>query len=151
MSSTDNVIQCDTVRAVATERTPFSARLDSGLVERLKAAGAREGSSASQVAERYLEEGLRAEEFPGIAFRAGPAGRRAGLVGGPDVWEVVRDLRGAESGGAADPVGAVAAASDLSEAQVRLAAAYYAAYPAGIDRRIAEEEQLAERLQGSAA
>lgn len=25
----------------------------------------------------------------GIEFRSGPAGRRPGLVGGPDVWEVV--------------------------------------------------------------
>jgi hypothetical protein len=29
------------------------------------------------------------DEHPGIVFRSGPAGRRPGLSGGPDVWEVV--------------------------------------------------------------
>jgi hypothetical protein len=43
------------------------------------------------VAERLIEEGLRTEEFPGIAFRSGPTGRRVGLVGGPDVWEIARE------------------------------------------------------------
>ena len=28
-------------------------------------------------------------EHPGVIFRAGPAGRRAAVVGGPDVWEIV--------------------------------------------------------------
>lgn len=26
------------------------------------------------------------DEHPGIVFRSGPAGRRAGLAGGPDIW-----------------------------------------------------------------
>ncbi|MGH3077656.1 MAG: ribbon-helix-helix protein, CopG family [Gaiellaceae bacterium] len=136
---------------MASERTPFSARLAASLVERLKAAGTREGISASQVAERYIDEGLRSEEFPGITFRPGPAGRRAGLVGGPDVWEIVRDLRGARAAGADDAVALVAETSDLSEAQVRLASAYYAAYPDEIDERIAAEEALTERLLAGAA
>ena len=38
---------------------------------------------------RYAEEGARRDEHPLITFRDGPTGRRAGLVGGPDVWEVV--------------------------------------------------------------
>src|SRR2546428_11532967 len=47
----------------------------------------------SALAGRYLEEGLAMDTFPGIVFRDGPAGRRAGLVGGPDVWEVIQVLR----------------------------------------------------------
>ena len=39
-----------------------------------------------------MDEALRTEEHPGITFRAGPTGRRAGLVGGPDVWEVIDTL-----------------------------------------------------------
>jgi hypothetical protein len=136
---------------MAAERTPFSARLDAGLVERLKAAGAREGISASQVAERFIDEGLRSEEFPGITFRPGPTGRRAGIMGGPDVWEIVRDLRRAGEAEAADPVAVVASASDLAEAQVRLAAAYHAAYPREIDERIADEDALVDRLLAGAA
>ena len=45
-------------------------------------------------------------EDPLITFRDGPTGRRAGLLGGPDVWEValwVDDLAATE----ADPLGAL--------------------------------------------
>jgi hypothetical protein len=136
---------------VAAERTPFSARLDARVVERLKAAGAREGMSASQVAERFIDEGLRSQEFPGITFRPGPTGRRAGIIGGPDVWEIVRDLRRARGAGAEEPVALVASTSDLAEAQVHLAAAYHAAFPLEINERIAAEEALLERLLAGAA
>ncbi len=102
--------------------------------------------SASQLAERYIDEGIRSEEFPGVVFRSGPAGRRAGLVGGPDVWEIVRDVRGAREAGAVDAIAVVAAASELTDAQARLAAAYYTAYPEEIDARIAAEEELTEGL-----
>lgn len=128
------------------QTTPFSARLDVRLVERLKARSARDGVSASQLAERYIDEGLRSGELPGIEFRPGPTGRRAGLSGGPDVWEIVRDVRGAREAGATDPFAAVALASDLTDAQVRLAAAYYTAYPEEIDARISAEDELAEKL-----
>ena len=35
--------------------SPFSARLDSGLVERLRQLGAREGVTSSQLAERFIQ------------------------------------------------------------------------------------------------
>ena len=53
------------------------------------------GESLSDRLRRYAEEGARRDEHPLITFRDGPTGRRAGLVGGPDVWEVsmwVKDL-----------------------------------------------------------
>ncbi|MGH3902931.1 MAG: hypothetical protein ACRDTE_01835 [Pseudonocardiaceae bacterium] len=50
------------------------------------------GASTSSVANMFVDEGLRAEEHPRITFRAGPTGWRAGLVGGPDVWEVIDTL-----------------------------------------------------------
>ena len=45
--------------------------------------------SISSIGERQIDEGLRMEAHPGIVFRNGPSGRRAGLAAGPDVWEVV--------------------------------------------------------------
>ncbi len=33
------------------------------------------------------------QEFPAIEFRDGVSGHRAGIRGGPDVWEVVRVAR----------------------------------------------------------
>lgn len=44
----------------------------------------------------FVDEALRSEEHPGIIFRAGPTGRRAGLAGGPDVWEVIDTLQMAQ-------------------------------------------------------
>ena len=54
------------------------------------------------LANRYVEEGLAMDLYPGIVFRDGPAGRRPAVMGGPDVWEVIevfvaedRDVRAA--------------------------------------------------------
>ena len=66
----------------------FSARLDAGVVDRLERRGARFGLNKSRLAERYIDEGMRMEDHPGIVFRDGPTGRRAGLAAGPDLWEV---------------------------------------------------------------
>lgn len=46
------------------------------------------GQTLSDRLRRYAEEGTRRDEHPRTTFREGPTGRRAGLVGGPDVWEV---------------------------------------------------------------
>lgn len=35
------------------------------------------------------------DEHPGILFREGPTGRRATVVGGPDVWEIIRAVKAA--------------------------------------------------------
>lgn len=130
--------------------TPFSARFDTDLVARLRALARRQGTSASELAQRFVEEGVRAAELPGIVFRGGPAGRRAGLMGGPDVWEVVRDVTAARAEGVLDPVAHVLASTDLGDEQVRVALAYHAAYPAEIDARIDEEAELVERLLSAA-
>jgi hypothetical protein len=64
------------------------------LRERLvRAARAAPGETRSQLALRLIDEGLRMDAHPGIVFRPGPAGRRPGLMAGPDVWEVARVLR----------------------------------------------------------
>src|SRR4051812_18413619 len=82
---------------------------------------------------RLVDEGLRMEEHPGVVFRDGPAGRRAGLVGGPDVWEVIIVLRDATPRRRSHAIRATAEWLALSEAQVRTAEGYYAAYPSEIE------------------
>lgn len=75
---------------------PTSVRFDELVTDRLADYVARHpGSTRSAVAARYVDEGLRMDEHRGILFRDGPAGRRATVVGGPDVWEVVRAVRAA--------------------------------------------------------
>jgi hypothetical protein len=125
----------------------FSARFSAEVVDMLDARSERLGQSKARVAERLIEEGLRIEEFPGIVFRSGPTGRRAGIAGGPDVWEIARDLKAAAEEGATDPIEAVARISGLDRSAVELAASYYAAYPGDIDERIQMNEEADERLR----
>jgi hypothetical protein len=131
-----------------TKRTKsFSARFSAEVVDMLDTRSERLGQSKARVAERLIEEGLRIEEFPGIAFRSGPTGRRVGIAGGPDVWEIARDLKAAAVEGATDPIEAVAHIGGLDRSSVELAASYYAAYPGDIDERIQMNELAAERLR----
>jgi hypothetical protein len=125
----------------------FSARFSAEVVDLLDVRSERLGQSKARVAERLIEEGLRVEEFPGIVFRSGPTGRRAGIAGGPDVWEIVRDLQGVTRESVDDPIEAVARLSGLDRGVVELAASYYVAYPDDVDERIRTNEQAAERLR----
>ncbi len=125
----------------------FSARLNPAVVDRLERRGARAGINKSRLAERYIDEGMRMEDHPGIVFRDGSAGRRAGVAGGPDVWEIVAAVRasGLESDAALE---AAAEWSALSTPQVRAAVGYYAEYREEIDERIrrnVEEADAAEQ------
>jgi hypothetical protein len=111
-----------------------SVRLDDALAESLRLRARAAGETLSDRLRRYAEEGARRDEHPLVTFRDGPAGRRAGLLGGPDVWEVamwVEDL-----GEEADPVAALAEDSTLTPSQVDAALRYRAAYPDEIAARI---------------
>ena len=125
---------------------PTSFRLSPDLLARLEGEAAGAGTTVSALVTELLEEGLRVRRFPGVVFRDGPAGRRAGLVGGPDVWEVIRDVRATAGRGEAK-IRRVAADAGLTESQVRLAVDYYAAFPAEIDARLATEERSAAQLR----
>ncbi len=100
--------------------------------------------SKTRVAERLIDEGLRMDDHPGIAFRDGPTGRRAALAGGPDVWEVIETMHGTGLSGEA-AVTAVAKWGNLTPAQVRVAVRYYAEYRDEVDERIKLNRHEAER------
>jgi hypothetical protein len=125
---------------------PTSFRLPDDLLERLDDESRAHDESISALVLRLLDEGLKARRFPGIVFRDGPAGRRAALLGGPDVWEVVRDLRHAPGRGA-QRVAALAEEIGLPPARIRLAADFYAAHPDEVDRLIALDEAASRRAQ----
>jgi hypothetical protein len=108
------------------------------------------GEPLARLAERYIEEGLRADDHPGIVFRDGPAGRRPGLVGGPDVWEVIGALRNLPERGEAR-VAALAERLGLGESAVRTAIHYYTEYQDEIDGWIAANDAEAERLETALA
>src|ERR1700736_5874402 len=79
-------------------RSPIPVRFDPEVARRLSSfAASHPGLSLSAAANLLVDEGLRTDEYPGVVFRDGPAGRRAGLAGGPDVWEVIRAVKSARS------------------------------------------------------
>lgn len=129
--------------------SPRSVRLSDDVLRRLNDLAASRGASVSSTMERLLDEALRREAHPGITFRDGPSGRRAGLVAGPDVDEVIRALRAVQAEGADDVVATTTEVTGLSEAQVRAAVAYYADHRAEVDDRIAANDHAAE--EGEAA
>ena len=129
--------------------TPRSVRLSDEVLRRLSDLAGRRGASISSTIERLLDEALRREAHPGITFRDGPSGRRAGLVNGPDVDEVIRTLRVVQEERHGDPVPEVAEVTSLTESQVRTAVAYYADHSAEIDARIAANERGAEELEAA--
>ncbi|MXZ85843.1 MAG: hypothetical protein F4Z02_09345 [Acidimicrobiia bacterium] len=105
-----------------------------------------ESRSESMLTTSLLEEGLKTREFPGVVYRSGPTGRRAGLVGGPDVWEIIRDLRGL-SGRGMERIERLAEELELSVSMVGLAADFYSAFPEEIDARIEANELAAEQIR----
>jgi hypothetical protein len=111
-----------------------SLRLDNDLVELLRLRARAAGETLSDRLRRYAEEGLRREEHPLITFRDGPTGRRAGLMGGADVWEVAMWLD--DLAEEPDPVAALLQDSALSRSQVDAALRYRASYPDEIAARI---------------
>ncbi len=135
--------------------SPTSVRFDEPVTERLASYVARHpGLTRSAVAARYVDEGLRMDEHPGILFRDGPAGRRATVVGGPDVWEIIRAVQTAR---AAEPELADAELLVMLEEgtgapprMIRAALDYWAAYPDEVEAMVDYAEQ-AEAEQAAAA
>lgn len=144
---------CDTVVMAA----PTSIRFDETVLERLASYAARHpGWSRSSIAARYVEEGLRMDEHPGVIFRDGPMGRRATLIAGPDIWQVVQAVVSAR---AAEPKLKAAELLELIEdntgvhpSLVRIALDYWSAHGDEVDALIAHNERVeTERLAAAEA
>ncbi|MGA2925373.1 MAG: hypothetical protein ABSG43_05160 [Solirubrobacteraceae bacterium] len=127
-----------------------SIRLDDELRSRLAAHAASESTTVTELIERFVREGLDCAAHPGIVFKPGPAGRRAALAGGPDVWEIIaapRESTGSES----ERVAAIAEQFGIHERQVAIALNYAAADREEIKARVDANDRAlaqAERLAG---
>lgn len=127
----------------AGQRRHRSFRFPEDTLERLDARAKQIRETRTALAERYLDEGLRMDEHPGIAFADGPAGRRAVLAGsGLDVWEVIATLRQNRNS-----LDATARYLERPVGTLRPAVGYYAAFPDEIDDRIALNEEVAQAAQ----
>lgn len=113
--------------------TPVSIRFRRAEVaEQLRAEAGVRRVSSSALAEELIEEGLRTRHHPLIVFRDGASGRRAALVGGPDVSEVIGGLVGGDVP-AEDRLERAVDVFGLSARQVGAALDYYADYTSEID------------------
>ncbi|WP_028925760.1 hypothetical protein [Pseudonocardia acaciae] len=134
--------------------SPRSIRFDADVLRRLdRYVRDHPGASASSVANQFVDEALRAEEHQGVTFRQGPTGRRAALVGGPDVWEVIDTLFTARD---EDPelagdalVTATATATGLTTRQVRTAVRYFTAYRDEIDDLVTAHREAADEAEAA--
>jgi hypothetical protein len=118
--------------------SPSSIRFEPRVLERLSVfVAAHRDLTLSSATSRLVDEALRIREHPLIVFNDGPAGRRARLAGGPDVWEVIgaiRSVREAEPALAGDEVLAVVAETSGTPAPfIRAALAYWGDYPEEVD------------------
>ena len=118
--------------------SPSSVRFEPRVLERLAAfVASHQDLTLSSATSRLVDEALRAREHPLIAFKDGPAGRRARVAGGPDVWEVigaVRSAREAEPELSGDEVLAlVTETAGVPVAFIRAALAYWGDYPEEVD------------------
>ncbi|MDE0269013.1 MAG: hypothetical protein OXI96_08265 [Acidimicrobiaceae bacterium] len=125
---------------------PTSFRLDDELLKRLETESRAAAESVTSLVRSLLDEGLKIRQFPGVVYRSGPAGRRAALVGGPDVWEVIRDLR-CWPGRGMQRIECLAKELGLPVSLVKLATEFYCAYPDEIDARIDADERAAQQIQ----
>jgi hypothetical protein len=137
---------------VMAKRAATPVRFDMAVAERLSAfVVANPGMSLSSAANRLVDEALRMNEHPGILFRPGPTGRRAGVAGGPDVWEVVRAVKSAR---AAEPslaeddlLALVAENTGIPVRLIRATIRYWASYTEEIDAEIAAAEAAEEAAE----
>jgi hypothetical protein len=81
-----------------------------------------------------------------VAFRDGATGRRAALVGGPDVWEVVSGIVGGDTPTDERRDRAVDLFA-LRPAQVDAALAYYAEFTDEIDDEIRLNAEIADEAE----
>ena len=139
---------CATLCHVVTRerRQHISLRVPEHVYGRLETRARQIRETRSGLAERYLEEGLRMDEHPGIGFVDGPAGRRAVVLGtGLDVWEVIGTVKGSHGS-----IDTAARYLQVSPAQVRTAVRYYSDYDEEIDEWLERQEAAADRERQAA-
>lgn len=120
---------------------PVSTRYSNLTLGQLDRRARTEGRARSALIQRYVAEGLEMDEYPGIVFRSGPAGRRPGLMAGPDLWEVVAVFR------SFGDVKRTADWLDQSSGAVEIALRYYEEHRSEIDDWIRRNEEAAEAAE----
>jgi hypothetical protein len=126
----------------------LSTRIEDWLRQEIVDFGRQHREGPSEALRRVVHEWWAMRQFPGIEFRDGMMGRRAGLRGGPDVWEVVMVWKDYAPDRAAlhRHFGGYVAREALDQA-----IAYYEAFAAEIEDRLDENARMAARLESGGA
>jgi len=113
-------------------------RLDTKVLAKLrKRAKERLNGEATVLARRYIEEGLAMDQYPGIVFRDGAAGRRPALAGRRlGVAPVVETLRASNNDRAA-----TSEYFEIPQKEVEIAIAYYVDHKEEIDGWLEEQHK----------
>jgi hypothetical protein len=132
--------------------SPSSVRFDPEVLRRLNEyVAAHPGTSVSAAGNLLVDEALRSQSHPLIIFRDAPAGRRARLAGGPDVWEVIQAIRSTRS---AEPqlnankmMALVAENSGVGLPLIQAAISYWSEFPVEVDLLVARADDEAIRAR----
>ncbi|HEV2148345.1 MAG TPA: hypothetical protein VGR37_13150 [Longimicrobiaceae bacterium] len=124
----------------------LTARIDDWLDEEVREFWKALGEGPSSGFRHVVEEWWTLQNLPGLEFRDGVSGRRAGIRNGPDVWEVVMVAR--DYDGDLDALdghfGGLLPREALGQALE-----YAGRFPAEVDRRIEENLRIERLLGGS--
>ena len=113
--------------------SPVSLRLTDEMTDKVRAMAAVEHRSLAEMVRVLTEEAIKTREFPNIVFVDGPTGRRARLIRGLDVWEILEPYLVAGK----DWEALRRSYPDTEEGMLREAVRYYERYPEEIEARVA--------------
>jgi hypothetical protein len=124
--------------------TSTSFRIGEAARTRLTSRAVREGMTATALLDQLILEGIDQLDHQDITFRGPARDRRAAVVAGPDVWEVVARLQELE-GSEDERISLLAAESELDPRLIRSALDYAAEHPDEVQQRIDRSRQLSDR------
>lgn len=118
----------------------LSVRINEGTVKEIDEIATLQNVTRSSLVERFIEEGLRMEQHPGIIFISGPAGRRPAVTGtGLDVWEIISTVKANDNS-----IEDAAKYLNIAASRVNAALSYYSSNKEEIDRWIVHNERIYE-------
>ena len=126
-----------------------SFRISDAAKGRLASRAAGDGVTATALLDQLIVEGVDQRDYPGVVFRGPAHDRRAALVAGPDVWEIVARLQELD-GPEERRITVLSQESELHPRVIRLALDYAADHASEIRERIDRNRAMAERSRATA-
>ena len=126
-----------------------SVRISDMARSRIAARAASDGVSASALLDQLIVEGIDQIDYPGVIFRGPAHDRRAALIDGPDVWEIVAKLQELD-GPDEHRIAVLSEESDLDARLIRFALDYAADHAQEIRDQIERDREISERIRETA-